>query len=155
MDSEPDVLQLMRSMPALADADASVLAELESLARVVDVPAGTVLFSEGDIHTDLYFVASGTMALDMVTAHCGKQQILTVGEGDLIAWSSLLGGGRMTASAVASEESRLVAFDAKQLRDLCERNHELGYAVMSCSAKLICRRLLATRLQLLDLFHVS
>lgn len=153
MDSNCDVLQLMRAMPALADTDASVLRELEAIAKVVTVPAGTILFSEGDLHTELYFVASGTIALDMVTAQCGKQQIITVGDGDLIAWSALLGDGRMTASAVASQESQLIAFDADRLRALCEANHDVGYAMVLCTAKLICRRLLATRLQLLDLFH--
>jgi CRP/FNR family cyclic AMP-dependent transcriptional regulator len=153
MDAQCDVVELMRGVPALASADASVLRELEALARVVTVPPGTVLFSEGDHHPELYFVSSGTITLDMLTAQCGKQQIITVGEGDLIAWSALLGDGRMTASAIASQESRLIAFPADQLLALCEANRDVGYVVMLCIAKLISRRLLATRLQLLDLFH--
>lgn len=153
MDSQSDVLELMRAMPALADTDDRVLQQLAAIARVVIVPAGTLLFSEGDTHTDIYFVASGTISLDMVTAHCGKQQILTIGDGDLVAWSSLFGDGRMTASAVATEESQLIAFDTSQLRSMCNADHDFGFSMVTCAAKLICRRLLATRLQLLDLFH--
>jgi CRP/FNR family cyclic AMP-dependent transcriptional regulator len=150
---ETDVEKLMRAMPVFADTDASVLRELKSIATVVTLPPGTLLFGEGDLHSDLYFVSSGTIALDMVTAKCGKQQILTAGGGDIIAWSAVLGDHLMTASAVASEESRLIAFPADQLLALCEANHDVGYAVMSCVAKLMSRRLLATRLQLLDVFQ--
>ena len=152
MDAENDVIELMRAMPVFAEMHSSVLGELAAIAKVVTVPAGTLIFGEGDHHPDLYFVSSGTITLEMVTAQCGKQQILTVGDGDLIAWSALLGDSRMTASAVASEETLLIAFPADQLLALCESNRDLGYQVMLCVAKLISRRLLATRLQLLDVF---
>lgn len=153
MDAETDVIELMRLMPVFTDTQTSVLRELKTIAKVVLLPPGTLLFGEGDHHSDLYFVASGMITLDMVTAQCGKQQILTVGAGDLVAWSAVLGDGLMTASAVASKESRLIAFPANQLLALCEANHDVGYAVMSCVARLISRRLLATRLQLLDVFQ--
>ena len=153
MDVQGDVVELMQPIPARASADTSVLRELEAIAIVITVPAGTLLIGEGDNYSALYFVASGTITLDMLTSQCGKQQIITVGDGDLIAWSALLGDGRMTASAIASQESRLIAFPADQLLALCEANHDVGYVVILCIAKLISRRLLATRLQLLDLFN--
>ena len=153
MTAESGLAELIRAVPALANADPAVVEQLEVIAREIEAPEGTLIFNEGDQQSDLFFVASGSFALDMVTHYCGKQQILTVGDGDLLAWSSFLSGGRMTASAVALEPSRLLAFDADQLRQLCEANHEVGYVVMSAIAKLISRRLLATRLQLLDLFH--
>ncbi len=153
MSDEENVVEMLRAISVFADADADILGELESLARVVTVPKGAVVFSEGDKHTDVYFVSSGTIALDMVTTECGNQRVLTVGDGDLLAWSAMLSDCRMTASAVATEPSRMLAFPADKLRELCDANHDVGYVVMAGIAKLVSRRLLATRLQLLDLFH--
>jgi hypothetical protein len=48
--------------------------------------------------------------------------------------------------------SRLVAFDASELRRMCEEDHDFGYYVMRRMANLVAGRLLTTRLQLLDMF---
>ena len=154
MESDPKIVELLRTMPAFADLDHQVLSQIGALANLISVPEGTLIFAEGDSHTDLSFVLRGTVVLDMVTAQCGKQQILTLGEGDLLAWSTFLGDSRMTSSAVAATDTELVSFPAKQLRSLCEANHDVGYAVSLTIAKLMSRRLLATRLQLLDVFHL-
>ena len=153
MDSEREVVERLRTITALNQANDRVLDQLAAISHLVAVPAGTLIFSEGEHHTDLHFVDSGTIALDMVTQQCGKQTILTVGEGDLLAWSALLGDSRMTASAVASTDSTLITFAGDALKAQCESDHNFGFIVMECVARLVSRRLLATRLQLLDLFH--
>ena len=71
----------------------------------------------------------------------------------MLAWSSLLGDGMMTATATATEFSEAVFFDAGELNALLEKNVELGFEMMRVVAKSLSRRLLATRLQLLDLYH--
>ncbi|WP_442509378.1 hypothetical protein SH528x_000947 [Novipirellula sp. SH528] len=59
----------------------------------------------------------------------------------------------MTATAVATLDTTLISFDADALSQLCEQNHDIGYKVMFTIAKSLSKRLVATRLQLLDLFH--
>jgi CRP-like cAMP-binding protein len=70
----------------------------------------------------------------------------------MLAWSALLGDGRMTVSAVAIEDTQLVAAKAQRLLDVWPSKLEVGYAVMSRMARALATRLTATRLQLLDLF---
>jgi hypothetical protein len=48
--------------------------------------------------------------------------------------------------------SRLVAFDAGELRRLCDEDHSFGYYVMRRLANVVAGRLMTTRLQLLDMF---
>lgn len=136
------------------DSDA-IISGLCGIANMVDFPSGTIVFSEGELHDRLYFVSSGTVSLEMATPSGGKQRILTIGAGDLLAWSGLLGDGRMTSTATTLEATRVIDFHADQLRELCDSDHEVGYVVMSRVAKALSRRLLATRLQLLDLYHVD
>jgi CRP-like cAMP-binding protein len=58
----------------------------------------------------------------------------------------------MTATATALEPVRTLAFDGRALKALCEECHEVGYYVMRQIVVVLSERLLATRLQLLDLF---
>ena len=79
-------------------------------------------------------------------------RILSLGPGDMVAWSALLTGGRMTASAVALEDTEVVSVSARDVLAICESNHSFGYHVMRQMGQALADRLLATRLQLLDLF---
>jgi CRP/FNR family transcriptional regulator, cyclic AMP receptor protein len=101
----------------------------------------------------MYFVVDGSLRLEMTTTQFGRQTILTVGSGDLLAWSAILGDGTMTSTAVVNERSQLIAIVASDLKSELERDTAFGYEVMKVIAKSLSIRLLATRLQLLDLYH--
>jgi CRP-like cAMP-binding protein len=139
-------LRFTASLPTRA------VAQLAELAVLRGFPAGTVLFAEGSRNPDLYVVAVGSVGLDMNVPARGPTRLLSVGPGELLAWSALLGGGRMTAMATALEDTQVVCLDGHRLAALCEADHELGYYVMRRLASGLSERLVATRLQLLDLF---
>jgi CRP-like cAMP-binding protein len=131
---------------------ADCLARLEQLAQSRSFPPGTVLFTEGAVHTDFHVIVEGHVRLDMVVPGRGRIPILTAGPGDVLAWSALLGDGTMTSTGIALDPVRTVAFPGEPLRQLCESDERLGYHFMRKLAAALSRRLLATRLQLLDLF---
>lgn len=131
------------------------LAELAGIAREQVFAGKSVIFREGTNCPELFVVHSGHVALDMHVPGRGATRILTVGEGELLGWSALLGDGRMTATATAIDDTRLVVLSGAKLRQLCETNHETGWHVMQQVAKGLSQRLVATRLQLLDLFAVN
>ena len=85
----------------------------------------------------------------------GCVRLLTVGAGELLAWSALLGRGEMTATATADEDTQVIAIPAPKLLDICESYPEVGYHLMRRLAHALSRRLLATRLQMLDLFSIE
>lgn len=140
-------LDLLRGLTAEQRQRLSGLAERESFS------ARQVLLVEGTAHERVHLLTSGRVRLEMNVPGRGRVPILTLGAGDLLAFSALLGTGAMTASAVAEIAGETLSFDGPQLRQLCAADHELGYAVMSALAETLARRLVATRLQLLDLFH--
>ena len=70
----------------------------------------------------------------------------------MLAWSALLGDGQMTATATALEDTRLISTAGQHLAELCNTNREFGYQLMTRVAEALAKRLVATRLQLLDLF---
>jgi CRP-like cAMP-binding protein len=141
-----------KKIASLNDLDDSTIAKLAVLGSVRSFKEGTILFNEGEQHQLLYFVCSGAFRLDMVTPACGTQTILSVGAGELLAWSSLIGDRRMTATAIAIRDSEAIVFDAEELKLVLDADACLGYEVMKAVARALSRRLLATRLQLLDLY---
>jgi CRP-like cAMP-binding protein len=127
---------------------------LAAIGEPRDLAAGSILFREGSENRNVFLVTAGHIALEMFVPARGQVRILTLRPGDLLAWSALL-GGRMTTRAISLESSRLIAFSADQLEDICRQDHEFGYHWMRAIATSLSRRLLATRLQLLDLFDDS
>jgi len=126
---------------------------LANLGTIVAWPPQSLLFREGECHRYIYWIQQGRVRLEMSGTGGGAMAMLTVGPGDLLGWSALLGDQRMTATAITATATTLIALDADALQQLCDENHEIGYKVMQMIAKSISKRLLATRLQLLDLFQ--
>lgn len=146
------ILGELRFLAGLSDEDQGKLAEI---ARSCDFAAGTEIFAEGSTTADLYIVRSGRVELCMNVPAQGCLPILTLEAGDLLGWSAALGQDEMTSTAVAVIDTQVIALRADELQQLCEEDHDIGYDIMRRVAIALSRRLVATRLQVLDLFHES
>jgi CRP-like cAMP-binding protein len=144
--------QVLDELGFAADLPEAVLDELATAAALIDYPAGATIFHEGNENHFLYFVHTGHVGLDMHVPGRGRVRILTLGPGEMLAWSALVGDGRMTVSAIAIDDTQVVAAAAQKLSDICRNNHQVGYELMARMAQALAQRLTATRLQLLDLF---
>jgi CRP/FNR family cyclic AMP-dependent transcriptional regulator len=148
----PTAFELLRTIRLLDELPNRLLAKLAPMASVECAAAKVVLFKEGALCDRVFFVIDGIVALDMYVPQRDPTRILTVGGGELLAWSAVLSDQRMTATATVLDDARFIALAAQPLRQLCDADHEIGFAFMRCMASALSRRLLATRLQLLDLF---
>ena len=82
-------------------------------------------------------------------ARCSSRRL---GEGDIVGLTWLLPPYRWGYDARATELVRAIALDAKCLRDKCEVDHDLGYALLKRFLPVLVQRLQAMRLQLLDVY---
>jgi CRP/FNR family cyclic AMP-dependent transcriptional regulator len=128
---------------------------LAELASVVRLPANGILFAEGEPCRTFAIVLSGRVALRMLVPERGNVTILTVETGDVLGWSALVPPHRSTATAVAVEPVALLAFDAERLRERLRIDHALATSLYPRVLQAASRRLIATRLQLLDLFAAN
>lgn len=127
--------------------------KLVALGRMQHVEVDERLFQEGDAMDDFYILLAGRVGLDLHVPTRGRVRFYTVEPVDVFGWSSVTPVVRQrTAGAVAVLASDLAAFNAAELRQLCEKDHELGYYIMRRMANVIAARLQVTRLQLLDMF---
>ncbi len=132
-----------------------VLQKFAEMAAPLEMQAGEVVFREGDVHDFLYLVAEGKIALDMFIPGRGKVRLLTVGPGEFVGWSGFLQQTAMTATATAVDDLQLVAAPAVKLNELCNANPTFGLHLTKRVAQALSRRLVATRLQLLDVFSTQ
>ena len=131
---------------------AEALQSIAALASVRKLAAGEIVFREGQRVCELFLSHSGRVALDMSVTGRGSVRLLSIGAGEVLGWSAILGDCVMTATATTLEATTSVAISATKLQQLCAADHEVGYEFMRRLAAAVSRRLVATRLQLLDLF---
>ena len=124
---------------------------LAAIAEEQSLPAAEILFEEGCQADALWVICSGSVDIRMAVRWQADSTILTVGPGELLGWSALVGDGLMSATAVAAEPTTLVRLPADPLKDLCISDHTLGYAVMGTVAATLNSRLNASRRQLVNL----
>jgi CRP-like cAMP-binding protein len=138
-----DKLSFCKGMPM------EYLKRLVSAGEFKSFEPGEVLFCEGQSSEDVYLLAEGQVALE--TAIPGQEALCvqTVGTGELLGWSPLLGLGVMTATARALTPCRALALNAGKILSLAEQEPAFVLEVMRRTAITLARRLNATRLQLL------
>jgi CRP/FNR family transcriptional regulator, cyclic AMP receptor protein len=143
---------VLQELSFAADLSPTVVNQLAAVARYRSAARGEVLFREGEACNDFFIVQSGRVGLEMCVPARGCMYLLSLGEGEIVAWSALVGGGRMTATAIALEDALLISLPGAELLELCDVDHDFGYALMRRLATTLSRRLVATRLQMLDIF---
>lgn len=125
---------------------------LAEAAELVDYTPATVILREGDETTLFAILVHGRVALRMRVPERGPVTILTVEPGDVVGWSALVPPHRSTSTAVATESTTVIMFEARRLRDLLEADLPLAATLYPRLMEAIGRRLGATRHQLLDLY---
>jgi CRP-like cAMP-binding protein len=127
------------------------LATLAGMAQEVTFAAGEIIFREGEVGKTLYLVQEGRVALDIYVPRCGPVTILSIGPGQIFGTSAMFESQAKQSTGRAMVPTKAIAIDAIQLREACQADHDLGYAIMSYLAQTISERVRATRLQLLDM----
>jgi len=126
--------------------------EVISKGESLTLEPGQIVFDEGEFNPYLFLLISGHIDLAMKVTGRGAVRILTLGAGDLVAWSSVLGSGVMTCRATCTTECIVLRWHHEHLEAICKHHSDFGYRWMAFIAKALAQRLTATRLQLLDLF---
>lgn len=125
--------------------------KMAELALEVQFGRDQIIFREGQESGLFFLLLSGKVALE-VSAPGRIFRVQTLGPGEELGWSSVLGEGGKHFQARSLETVRALAFEGARLRQLCEQDPSFGYALMRQLLKVVAERLQATRLQLLDVY---
>jgi CRP-like cAMP-binding protein len=156
-----DTQRVLAELARLPIAEAIGPEHLLAMARIGvlrDHAPADQLFRQGQPARELSVVLSGRISLTLDVPGKPPVSVAALSRGDLLGWSALLGGPTETtwsASAVASKHSTCLSFPGAALRELCERDHELGFFVMRHAFEEVAKRLRDCRVQLLDVYGVG
>jgi CRP/FNR family cyclic AMP-dependent transcriptional regulator len=95
---------------------------LTNLFRVLTLKKGEILFRFGDHGDSFYVVQSGMMELFVHDHGGGKISLTKCGEGHFFGELSLFDGGPRTATAVALEDTTMLALSREKLMKFLEQN---------------------------------
>lgn len=118
-------------------------------------PAGTVLAHEGDPADRFHVLRTGRVAVGIHIPQREPLVIATLGPGDVLGWSWLFPPYAWRFDAEATSETHAIGLDGVCLREKCEADPALGYALMRRFARVLVGRLESTRLQLVDVYGKS
>jgi CRP-like cAMP-binding protein len=113
-----------------------------------------LIFHEGEEANTFYLITEGSVAVEVFAHQRGPVTIQTIGVGEILGWSWLVEPYRWHFDAQATAPTETITFDAKRVRESFERHSDFGYAMMNRFLPIVVQRLQATRLQLLDVYHV-
>lgn len=145
------LVETLGSHPFVRGLPASHIEKLAGLATEVHYQDEQIIFRQGDVSNLFCLVISGKIGIE-VNAPGHTFRIQTIGEGEVFGWSSVLGGRDKQFQARALGLVRVLAFDGARLREACEGDCSLGYAVMNRLLRVVADRLQALRLQLIDVY---
>ena len=126
------------------------LDKLEQITTAVHWDPDTVIFNQGDCNPMLYVVEEGRVAIEVNVPDHQPQTLLTVGPGEMFGWSSLFYQRPKTAEAHTLEPTKALALDANRLRQLCDADPALGYAITRRVLQVVSERLKGTRKELIE-----
>ncbi len=152
MDDRPDVSAALAGSWIGAAIGPEARARLVPIARTSRVPDGATILTEGGPVTALGIVIQGRVALRLRVPERGAITVSTVEPGDVIGWSAVVPPHRSTSTAVAIGPTELVLIDGPALRRDLAADHDLAAEIYPVLLTAVARRLVGTRLQLLDLF---
>ncbi|MBK1876237.1 Crp/Fnr family transcriptional regulator [Pelagicoccus mobilis] len=147
-----ELSQLIADHPLFEGIPLEYTEALTSCAQEGEYGEGSFLTLSGSSAETFFIILEGTVSIQVQPPHNSPITILTLGEGDTLGWSWIFPPYAWHFDAHATSPTKVIAFDAESVREKCDQDHELGYKLMKRIAQVMLDRLVATRLQLLDLY---
>jgi CRP-like cAMP-binding protein len=133
-----DELRQIKIMSALSD---ETLEKLAPHARRRVFREHQIIYRQGEEAAQLYMLSRGKIVLE---ARLSQRVTVTLGSikpGYSFGWSSILGGGAYTSSAVAVQDSEVFSLSGRILKEHMDEDHTMGFILMRETAMILKNRL--------------
>jgi CRP-like cAMP-binding protein len=131
--------------PVLKGLDPQQIAQIAGYARLVQFQPGQRVFQHDTDAEAFYIVQKGRVTVEIPALTGDPLVIQTLGDDSMLGWSWMIPPYMWSFDARAAIATTVVAVDGKQLREACDADPVLGYALMKRFAVLMAERLNAAR----------
>jgi CRP/FNR family cyclic AMP-dependent transcriptional regulator len=144
-----DKLEALKKCDVFRDLSDEQLSAVEKICTPEVFDAGAIICKQGKREKTLYVVEEGLVGIILEVGPLAKRQVQAVSNFESFGWSAMLEPYFSTATVKALEQTKALAFDGQDLRDLCTIRPEIGYRVSRGLARVIAGRLRQAYTQLL------
>ncbi|MGI5832398.1 MAG: Crp/Fnr family transcriptional regulator [Thermoguttaceae bacterium] len=143
-----NIAELIRQFINIPDASPETMAEVEKICEVKIFSADDIIHREHEHSRYLYIVISGQVDIQYLLQDGRRKTLDTCMSGDYLLWSALIEPHQTNSIGIARTTAELLQVDGKRLLEICARDTDFGFRMMSLIASVIRRRLQAARYQL-------
>jgi CRP-like cAMP-binding protein len=141
----PETLRRFRCFGGVSDES---LKEVALISEEQDYLPGDVIFRSTETAEFVYLVLKGEVDLKSVAGSGERRVVDTIVGGELLGWSVFVAPYEFRFHGIARNRVRLIAMDALKLRSLMDKDHTLGFRLMSGVAQAMGHRLEGARVQI-------
>lgn len=146
------IADLVQAHPLFRDLAPDIVGLIAGCGQNGVFSAGAYLCREGETADYFYLIREGRVALESFIPGRGPVVFQTLKAGDMIGLSWLVPPYRWQFDGRVQEEVHTIGFDARCLRDKCEADPHIGYALMKRFVAAMLDRIQSARLQALDVY---
>lgn len=152
---------LLSGFAFFSDVDPDTLEAIFDKGKILEFKARDVIFHVDDPATHFYGLLNGEIDLILVfkdkvlktdieyeeaiqASMVDEEKEIVVDKvrpGQVFGWASMAGPARRTVNAECSQNSRVIALPADELKAICDKDHNLGYMLMKRLSAMIAGRL--------------
>ena len=124
------------------------LQQIQDISHLVRIEEGEYIVREGELGDDLFLILEGDVSVEKKSTSGKIQTITSLGKGDVMGELVLFGHRERTASVRADNYLEFLVFDSSSLRELFEKEPEMGYVFMNNLASVLATRMVETTVRL-------
>jgi CRP-like cAMP-binding protein len=133
----------LATVPLLEGIPEPELAELARVLRRRDVPAGEILWREGDQAADMLLIVDGQVSVSLRLPGDRAVEVAMMGRGEALGEVPLLDGGQHSATARVTQPASLLSLSRADFAALVSRHHPTAFTLKRAIARVACGRLRA------------
>ena len=133
----------LATVPLLEGIPEPELAELSGVLRRRDVPAGEILWRDGDEAAGMLLIVDGQVSVSLRLPGDRGVEVAAMGRGEALGEVPLLDGGQHSATARVTEPASLLSLSRADFAALVSRHHPTAFALKRAIARVACGRLRA------------
>jgi len=130
---------MVARVPLFSELSASEIADVMRLLRAQTVEAGTIVTAAGEPAHSMYFIAAGTVEIDL------PHEKLRLGEGQFFGEIAVLRKARRSADVVAMTHCRLLVLDAEDLQYLMAKKGDIASHIRAVARERVAREAVTPR----------
>lgn len=144
-----DKIEVLKRCQFLRELDEEQLKLLADMAIVEVYEVGESLGRQGRSQEKVFIIEDGLLGIYLELGPMTRRQIQAASNFELVCWSGMLPPQRMYTTVMAIETTKVLAFNGRELAQLCQSHPAIGCKIHRGVAQTIATRLNSAYTQLM------